>query len=86
MKIRVVISGRGYDRLQSLPEELELADAATTKEAVESLCRALPDGTQLPPGCLVALSGQHLGLLFAHEPRPLRDGDELVIVAPVAGG
>jgi molybdopterin converting factor small subunit len=33
----------------------------------------------------VALSGVHLGTLRSHQARQLADGDELLILAPVAG-
>jgi molybdopterin converting factor small subunit len=35
---------------------------------------------------LIAVAGKHLGTLASHTPSPLADGDELTVIAPVAGG
>ena len=86
MKIRIVFSGRGYDRAERLPGELELPDRATLREALAELQRLLGDGVALPPSCLVAVSGQHAGTVEQHDNRSLQEGDELMLIAPVAGG
>ena len=86
MKVRVVISGRHYDWAQLPADELTLADSASLDDAIAALAAMLPRGKSLPETCLVALSGKHLGTLRDHRPEPLRDGDELLLFAPVAGG
>ena len=86
MIVKVVIAGRGYDAAQDVPEQLALAEQATVDDALAAIDRLLPDGHPLAASCLVALSGEHLGTVGSHRPRRLREGDELVIVAPVAGG
>ena len=86
MKIRVVISGRGYHLSQNVPEHLKLPDAATLDNALAGLASHLGDGQALPGSCLVIVSGDHLGTLACHEPRVMKENDELVIIAPVAGG
>ena len=86
MKIRIVISGRGYPTTETLPEELTLPAAATVKDAIGELERMLPPAQQLPSSCLVAVSGDHLGTLGSYKQRSLAEGDELVLIAPVAGG
>ena len=86
MKIRVVISGRSYDAAAELPEQVELFEGAGVNEAVTALHELLGEGGRLPESCLVAVSGSHLGTLGNHQSRVLTDGDELVIIAPVAGG
>lgn len=85
MKIRLVVTGRNYNTADSLPDELQLADSATLEDALKSIAARLGD-EQLPPSCLIAVSGQHVGTLASHQPRELHDGDELVLIAPVAGG
>jgi molybdopterin converting factor small subunit len=86
MKLRVVISGRHYDWAQALGEELTLPDGASLDDALAALAAGLPHGRQLPPTCLVALAGRHLGTIGNHRGEPPRDGDELLLFTPVAGG
>ena len=86
MHIRIAFSGRGYDRARSLPEDLELPDGGTLDDALNRLAELLPDDSPLPAACLIAISGEHAGTVGRHAPRPLVDGDELVLIAPVAGG
>jgi molybdopterin converting factor small subunit len=86
MKIRTVITGRFYHTTGSLPEELTLADGATVDDALAELAGHLPADQGLPESCLVAVSGRHVGTVSAHESARLSDGDELVVIAPVAGG
>lgn len=86
MKIRLVVSGRGYDAALNLPETFEMADGATVAEALEAVTVLLGNGQTLAPGCLVAVSGRHLGTVARYSDRSLADGDELVLVTPVAGG
>jgi molybdopterin converting factor small subunit len=86
MKIRVLISGRGYDAAANVPTEWEVADGTTLEELLKAVNRRFPQGRELPSSCLVAVSGAHLGTVVRHSPRELRDGDEVVLIAPVAGG
>ena len=86
MRIRLVISGRHYDAAEAIPEELLLPDGCSLDEALETLAKLLGDQNRLPDSCLVAVSGSHLGTLSDHNTRTLSDGDELVLIAPVAGG
>ena len=67
-------------------KQLMLPDACSVDEALEAVAKLLPQGKRLPESCLIAVSGAHLGTLQNHRPHPLREGDELVIIAPVAGG
>jgi molybdopterin converting factor small subunit len=86
MKVKVVISGRSYDAAESVPDQLALSDGSSLDDALEALAEFFPEGRTLPDSCLVALSGSHLGTLRSHASRDLEDGDELVLIAPVAGG
>ena len=86
MKIRLVVSGRSYPASGSLPQELTLPEGASLEEALELLQQQFSEGNSLPPTCMLALSGAHLGTLATHQTRTLCDGDELVVIAPVAGG
>jgi molybdopterin converting factor small subunit len=86
MKIRVVVTGRNYHAAVPLPGELEMDDASGVDDALAVLAGYLPEGQGFPPSCLVVVSGQHLGTISQHQPRDLREGDELALIAPVAGG
>jgi molybdopterin converting factor small subunit len=84
--VQVVISGRNYDAAQSVPRRLELPEGCSLDEALGVVAGLFPPGERLPESCLVAVSGTHLGTLRKHRSRQLKDGDELVLIAPVAGG
>jgi molybdopterin converting factor small subunit len=86
MRVRVVFTGRGYDAMGSLPAELDLTETATIDDALARLRDHLSEGKSLPPSCLVTVSGAHLGSVAGHANSALRDGDEIVLIAPVAGG
>lgn len=86
MKIRVVVTGRSYHAAEPIPDEIVLPDDATVDDAIQSISEFLPSGEQLPASCLVAVAGNHIGTLASRPNQPLRDGDELTLIAPVAGG
>ena len=85
MKISVVVTGRSYHATSQLPDELDLPDGANVDDALQLLDAQLGDD-QLPASCLVAVAGKHLGTLAKHAAATLADGDELTLIAPVAGG
>lgn len=86
MKITLVVTGRAYHTAAALPRELELPDGSLLSEAIGEVNERLGAEAQLPASCLIAVAGQHLGTVGGFEDRGLRDGDELTLVAPVAGG
>lgn len=86
MKVRLVLSGRNYDRAEAVPEHLNLPEGCSIDDALRAVAEHVPPEKALPESCLVAVSGIHLGTLRNHKPRVLADGDELVLIAPVAGG
>lgn len=85
MKIRVMITGRSYDAAADFPEGMELPTDASVDDALQLLQQRLAD-RPLPPSCLVVHCGRHLGTAARHDTATLRDGDELMLIAPVAGG
>ena len=86
MKVRVVITGRSYHTASELPDHLELPEGTSVATAVDELEKLLADGATFPASCLVAVSGQHLGTRANLPAKTLSDNDELMLVAPVAGG
>ena len=86
MTIHLFISGWHYDLAENIPHELTLPEGASLDAALEAVERLLPAGSRLPPSCLVAVSGNHLGTLGSHGGQVLREGDELLLLAPIAGG
>ncbi len=86
MNVRVLIAGRGYQAAEQMPGHLTLADGCSLDEALQALAAQVPGGRGLAGSCLVAVSGTHLGTVRSHRPCVLCDGDELTIIAPVAGG
>jgi molybdopterin converting factor small subunit len=86
VRISVVVTGRLYHAASQLPGELALPNPATVDNALAALAGHLPPGVELPRSCLVVVSGEHLGTLARHTNHILHDGDELTLIAPVAGG
>ena len=86
MNIRLVITGRGYHLADQLPDRITLDDGATVRDALAVVNQMLGERGELPPSCLVSVAGDHAGTLARHDNRPLTDGDELMLIAPVAGG
>jgi len=86
MKVRLVISGRNYDSTTAIPEHLTLPEGCSLAEALGAVAELLPERRPLPKSCLVVVSGKHLGTVGRHRPHELADGDDLVVIAPVAGG
>ncbi|MFT5527760.1 MAG: molybdopterin converting factor small subunit [Pirellulaceae bacterium] len=85
MKIQVVVTGRSYHLADDIPEEIELAADATLNTAISDINSRLGD-QPLPDSCLLAVGGKHMGTIAQHADVALRDGDEIVLIAPVAGG
>ena len=86
MQIRVVMMGRHYHELEGLPEFLDLSEPASVDDTIDRLTERLPPGSHFPGSCLVAVSGKHVGTVASHSSVSLVDGDELMLLAPVAGG
>lgn len=86
MKIQISYTGRSYQTASLLPTEITLDDGATVEDALRLLTEDLEDDQQLPPSCLVAVSGEHIGTLASYTNRVLQERDELILIAPVAGG
>ena len=84
--IRLVLTGRNYHAAGGIPEELDLPVDSDVSAALEKVAALLPEGQTLPASCLVTLGGKHLGSVASHDSPVLKSGDELVLIAPVAGG
>ena len=85
MMIRITYLGRSYQHAETLPAQIELKAGETVADAVRAVNALMPE-TELPGSCLVTVAGQHLGSVANFTDRPLADGEELVLIAPVAGG
>lgn len=85
MNIRLTYLGRSYQQAASLPEQIELESGGTLADAVQ-MVKSLLGEAELPGSCLVTVSGEHVGSVAGFIDRPLSEGDELVLIAPVAGG
>ncbi len=83
MRIRVKITGRQYHMSKAFPDVLNLSDGATIDSALEAIGSS---HGPLPPGALIAVSGEHLGTVADHRPTALIEDDEVLIFSPVAGG
>jgi hypothetical protein len=86
MRIKVVMTGRSYHTATQLPAEIELPEGSGLDDALHLLAAGLGAQTALPPSCLVAVSGRHVGTIANHTSMPLGEGHEIMLIAPVAGG
>jgi len=86
VKIRLVVIGRGYDAVEDMPEQWEVPEDAGIEDVICMLLERYGEGPGWAASCLVAVGGRHLGTIARHEPATLREGDELTLIAPVAGG
>lgn len=86
MKLRIVFMGRRYHAAQRLPSEIIVEEGATLDDALASLLSLPEAGQSLSSSCLVSVTGRHVGTVAEHTSIELREGDELVLIAPVAGG
>ena len=86
MRIQVTYTGRNYQTAEQLPAELTMDDNCSVADALQVISERLSQDTQLPTSCLVAVSGEHLGSVGQCQDRPLKENDELMLIAPVAGG
>jgi hypothetical protein len=86
VNVRLMVSGRGYQASESLPQSLALPEGCSLDEALQTLASLMPADRRLDGRCLIAVSGTHLGTVRSHRPYVLREGEELVVIAPVAGG
>ncbi|NUQ63833.1 MAG: MoaD/ThiS family protein [Pirellulales bacterium] len=69
-----------------MPQQVTLDDAGSVDDLLRLLAGMLREGERLPETCLLAVSGVHLGTVARHRPRDLQEGDEVVLITPVAGG
>ena len=86
LNVQIVFMGHRYDAAPSVPDRLCLRDGATVDDALKAITEQLSGGNRISASCLVAVSGMHLGTLGDHRTRILKDGDEVLLLAPVAGG
>lgn len=86
VKIRLAVTGRAYHTAEHLPEELEIPDGGSLDDMLCTFAEQYGTDAGLPGSCLVAVSGRHVGTVASHQNLVLRDGDEVALIAPVAGG
>jgi molybdopterin converting factor small subunit len=80
MHVRVLLFASYADRLGMESVRVALPVAATVADALEQV-RSLPGGEQIPPRPLCAVNLSHVSLDAA-----LREGDEVALLPPLAGG
>ena len=85
MRVSLLVTGRFYHHASNLPDALEMNDGADIEAALSQVNEALGNDA-LPTTCLIAVNGKHLGTVAQMPSHELQDGDELTLIAPVAGG
>ena len=86
MRIRIVVTGRSYHTADGLPDQIDLPDGSTVDDALRVLAGRLRAEESFPASCLIAVAGEHVGTIASHHNKLLQSGDELLLIAPVAGG
>ena len=80
MTVTVLLFASYADAVGRSTIELDLETGATVQDVVEHV-RELGDAKRLPPVPMVAVNEQ-----YAPRNRELRQGDEVALIPPVAGG
>jgi len=80
MTVTVLLFASYAEALGRSSMELELQSGATVRDVIEHV-RGIGSVTPLPPAPMVAVNEQ-----YASRDRPLRQGDEVALIPPVAGG
>ena len=82
---RITVTVRAFARYAEIlgleETTLELAAPATVGDALKLLRKSVPNGRLLPEQPLVAVNLEHVLI-----ETPLREGDELALLPPLAGG
>ncbi len=86
MKVRLTLMGRGYDRTSSLPSEVDVTLGACLGDVLHLIQSHYGELVPLSTSWLVVVNGQHLGTVERYEDVELRERDDLMLIAPVAGG
>jgi sulfur-carrier protein len=80
MTITVLLFASYADAVGQSEIELDIKPGATVRDVVDHI-RALGDAARLPSAPMVAVNEQ-----YASRDRELREGDEVALIPPVAGG
>ena len=80
MTVDVLLFASYADALGGSQVALELRPDATVRDVLDTL-RTLPGANHLPPAPLVAVNQR-----YARAEEPVRAGDEVAVIPPVAGG
>jgi molybdopterin converting factor subunit 1 len=80
MTVTVLLFASYADAVGRTSMELELRSGATVHDVIEHV-RGIGSDTPLPPAPMVAVNEA-----YASRDRALRDGDEVALIPPVAGG
>ena len=81
LRVRVLLFASYADFSGAGEMELTVPAAATVADVVHQVRASLPGGDRIPPRPLVARNRVHASLDDA-----VRDGDEIAILPPMAGG
>jgi molybdopterin converting factor subunit 1 len=81
ISVRVLLFAAYAEAAGRDEEVLSVEGAATVADVVQAFRRAHPSADRLPPRPLVAVNQVHAGLDTA-----VRDGDEIALLPPMAGG
>ena len=64
----------------------DVPDGATVDDVIRMLVDCYGQGPGWSETSLIAVAGRHLGTVASHVSAVLQDGDEVTLIAPVAGG
>lgn len=80
MKVRLLLFASYAEAIGSSEISLELPAGATAATALSAI-RERPGSDKLPPSPMIAVNRR-----YAKPGQPLKDGDEVALIPPVAGG
>jgi molybdopterin synthase catalytic subunit len=81
MRVNVLYFAAARERAGRASEQLTLPEAATAADALEAVCTAHPELRAIAPQLRLAVDQE-----FAAPAQALREGAEVALIPPVAGG
>ncbi|EIE26910.1 Molybdopterin converting factor, subunit 1 [Coccomyxa subellipsoidea C-169] len=83
MKISFLFFARSRELAGTDTYDVELADGASTQDALQAVLKKFPGLSEIEGRCVLALNQEYVD---SDSVKPLKDGDEVALIPPISGG